>query len=1270
MKFTSIDMEGSLIPPDTLEEVFSGTAPGQRPQDFGLDKKTALDNDIAACWSEARGYWSAFQRALAKADPGKSTVSITRDLWLIPLLTSLGFSEVTYTPKAAVINGRTYAISHRAGSEDSGFPLHLDGAGNELDKRSPTGRPRISPHTLVQEFLNNSDHLWGAVSNGLRFRILRNSSRLSKPVYLEFNLEQLMVSEQFAEFSLFYRLVHRTRWPVNIASAHECLLEKYYQSGIETGGRIREKLREGVEQAILIFGNGFLSHPLNNDLRERLRNGSLTPTEYYRQLLRLIYRFLFLMVSEQRNLIGPDPGFDFHQKVYNEHYSISRLRGLAGRPLSHSDSHRDMWEGVKQTFRLLANDEDARLLNMQCLDGDLFSAEGIKDLTASCLCNSAFLEAMGRLSYFQENNVQRLINYAFLDVEELGSVYESLLDHYPVIRQEDGATVFEFSQGTERKTTGSYYTRPELVQELIKSGLDPIIEERLSTALSKEDKEKALLGVRVCDPAAGSGHFLLAAARRIAKSLAQIRLGEDQVTPDEYRRAVREVIRTCIYGVDLNPLAVDLCKVALWLEGHNRGMPLTFLDHHVKCGNSLVGVDSLDRLRQGIPEDAFKPVTGDVRESANAPKRLNRRECENINQGSVDFATGERFNTNQKTFSQGLHNVARIPDENTEGVHRKQREYQRIVQSREWETDRIAADLWTSAFFWPLTEQTSAFVPNTSVLIRFLDNAGSVQRSVVEKTATIAQEHRFFHWPLEFPDVFFDGGFDVVLTCPPWRRFHNSKTSDAIDTELETQNEESRTQGTHLAPADAESPMLELFGHYVKRSSRFPLTKSSGPLAYALFTELGFRLIKQTGRCGLIVPTAIATDRSTRTLFLHLLEKDFLVSLYDFENRPGFFDGAMSTLKFCLFTFARKPQKSVLMAFFLSGAEDLTDKNRLITLRKADPSLINPNTKALPIFRNTKDADIVRNIYKGCPVLANETAGSNDWGVSFSGVFQITSDRKLFSKLERQDYLPLYEGKMIHQFDYRWATYDPDKEQFRIVDSVEKMDPDYAITPRYWVPTDEVRSRLHKLNWRHEWVMAFRDVCRATDCRTGIFTVVPLCGTAHPLPLLVTNKNIRPCECLVLLANCNSLVLDYVLRQKFPGHHLLFYILKQLPIIPLDHYSEGDIEFISSRVTRLIYTSRESERFAVDCGFQGNPFKWDDCSRAELRADLDAYYAALYGLTRDELHYILDPQDVYGPDFPGETFRVLKNKEIRQYGEYRTKRLTLEAWDRLFGKGA
>jgi hypothetical protein len=143
----------------------------------------------------------------------------------------------------------------------------------------------------------------------------------------------------------------------------------------------------------------------------------------------------------------------------------------------------------------------------------------------------------------------------------------------------------------------------------------------------------------------------------------------------------------------------------------------------------------------------------------------------------------------------------------------------------------------------------------------------------------------------------------------------------------------------------------------------------------------------------------------------------------------------------------------------------------------------------------------------------------------------------------------------------------------------------------------------------------------------------------------------------------NSLVFDFVTRQKLGGTNFSFFILKQLPIIPPEKYTQKDIEYITPRVLELVYTSWEMQPFALDMGYNGEPFIWNPNKRALIRAELDAYYAKLYQLTRDELRYILDPADVYGADFPSETFRVLKNNEIKQFGEYRTQRLVLEAWD-------
>lgn len=1282
MKFTSVEMEGALIPPESLEAISTGEAPGQAPQDFGLSRKTDLDNEIAASWSDARGYWAAFKAGLDKLETGKSSVSQTRELWMAPLLRSLGFKDLSFSPRAAVINSRTYAISHRAGDWDNGLPIHIEASTNDIDKRPPTGRPRISPHSLVQEYLNSSDHLWGIVTNGYKFRILRNSSRLSKPVYLEFDLEQLMTSEQFSEFGLFYRLVHRSRWPKNVEAGHECLLERYYQSGIETGGRIREHLREGVEDAILIFANGFLSHPSNEKLRGSFDNGAISAPEYYRQILRLIYRFLFLMVSEQRKLIGSDPSHDFHLKVYNEHYGVLRLRTRAERPADLSDRNQDIWEGLKQTFRILGDEEQARLLNMCPLNGDLFGTGAIKALTDSNLYNERFITAFRHISFFIDGNgVKRPINYAFLDVEELGSVYESLLDHYPVVAKNGDRPVFAFAKGTERKTTGSYYTRPELVQELIKSALKPVIEERIESAPDKEAKEKALLSLKICDPAAGSGHFLLAAARAVGAELARVRLGEEQLTPSQYRLAVRDVIRSCIYGVDLNPLAVDLCKVALWLEGHHGGLPLTFLDHRIKCGNSLVGIDSLERIAMGVPSEAFTPVYGDDRATARKFKGMNDKERQKRESNQIELALNKRFDDDLNRFAKQTRALSEFSDSDVEEVNFKETLYRESRAVKSWMDDRMAANIWTAAFFYPLDDASDKFVPTDEVLKASVDKSLPLPDSFIAKIEHLANRHRFFHWPLEFPEVFDQGGFDVVLGNPPWERIklqeqeffsvrdraiaeaRNKAERAKLIAKLPENNPELMAEFEE-AKHDAESNSV-----FMRSSGRMPLTARGDINTYGLFAELSWNLLNPSGHSGIIVPTGIATDDTYKHFFEHLNKYKSLVSLYDFENSKGLFPGVHRSYKFSLLTTSRKPVNKARFSFFLTNTKHLDDKVRKFDLTPRDLELINPNTRTAPVFRTKYDAEITSKIYRNVPVLINQRTGENPWGVSFKTMFHMSNDSHLFKTAPGPGLVPLYEAKMIHQYDHRFGTYEgvtsssntslptPTPEQY--------ADPNFTVKPRYWVSKEETDSRLGE--YKKKWLVGFRDVARSTDERTFICSVIPRVGVGHKMPLMFLNNLKTLSLFLCCYANTNSMVFDFVSRQKIGGTSMGYFIIKQLPLIPLSSFQSDDISFIHERAIELVYTSYELQDFADDCGYKDRPFTWDDNRRAILKAELDAYYANLYGLTRDELRYILDPQDVHGEDFPGETFRGLKNNEIRQYGEYRTRRLVLEAWDRLFG---
>lgn len=624
MPHLAVTIEGGLISSDLIEQIAATPqdVQGQRPADFGLDGR--LSDEIQTIFSDALIHWNAFQARLARGK--ESATTITRETWVLPLLEELDFT-LTFQRAAAAAGGATFPISHRFGAEPDAPPVHIVSRDQELDRKGNEAR---SPHALVQDYLNRSDALWGIVTNGLKLRLLRNTVRFSKPSFIEFDLKAIFEGNLYSEFVLFYRLVHATRLPRGAGDAHECWLEKYYQQGIEQGGRVRERLRDGVEQALKILGSGFLAHPESNGLREKLRKGELSHLDYYRELLRLIYRLLFLMVAEERRLLFvPDADHAARQGIYDRWYSIERLRKRAPENRLFDDGHSDLWEGLKQTFTLFEDSRPASQLGLTALDGELFGRFACADLIdrkgdpGPRLRNADLLAALWHLSTFEDAEggkrkagVRRRVNFGGLDVEEFGSVYESLLDYHPEVTIDGSLSKFDLIAGSERKATGSYYTPPELVRELVKSALEPVIEEQLAKAANRDEKEKALLSLKVCDPASGSGHFMLAAARRIGRELARVRSGEAEPNPTDYRHAVRDVIRRCIYAVDKNPLAVDLCKVALWIEGHEPGLPLSFLDHHVKCGESLVGVFDLKALEAGIPDEAYKAVTGDDKKVA------------------------------------------------------------------------------------------------------------------------------------------------------------------------------------------------------------------------------------------------------------------------------------------------------------------------------------------------------------------------------------------------------------------------------------------------------------------------------------------------------------------------------------------------------------------------------------------------------------------------------------------------------------------------------
>lgn len=1291
MAYVAVDVQGGVFPPDLLDRIAAGTAPRQAPADFGLGG-ARLSDEIQGAFSDARSFWDAFNRR--RLHSRESVTTLTREAFVIPFLERLGF-DLRYQRGAAQAGGEGYAISHRAGDETDAPPVHIVTVGQPLDRRSDGARR--SPHALVQEYLNRSDALWGLVTNGERLRLLRDSARITRPAYVEFDLRAMIEGNLYSEFVLLYRLLQRTRFPRGGGDAASCPLEDYYQQGIDEGGRVREHLRDGVEQALQTLGTAFLAHPDSGELRERLRGGSLSATGYYRQLLRLVYRFLFLMVVEERRLLFPPdaPNRD-RQPLYTAHYGIGRLRDRAERYVA-EDHYADLWLGLVQTFKLFNDDDEARELGLSALGGELFSSLACPDLEHANCDNAQLLAAIRYLSTFQDGAARRRVNYAALDVEELGSVYESLLEYQPHVELEP-APVFELVVGSERKQTGSYYTPPSLVAELVESALVPVLRDRFKGALTGEQREEAILGMRVCDTAMGSGHFLLAAARRMARELALVRSGEGEPTPELFRQAVRDVIRRCIYGVDKNSLAVDLCKVALWIEGYNSGLPLSFLDNHIRHGDALVGVLNLAVLSEGVPDDAYTPVTGDDKKTASSLKKRNR--AERHGQTSfvgrmVDVSAGLSRDRVDEFTALALQDEQLVRDEQAKSMHYG------ALRGRDtaWWTLKEACDLWTTAFFAPLVpaaDGTLDLVPTTETVRAYLAQPSATYRPLLAQAMGISAELPFFHWPLEFPDIFGQGapgGFDVVLGNPPWERiklqegeFFAGRDSEIVHAPNKAARQRlidtllQRKPGLAAEFAWAKHT-AEAQSRFVRGSGRFPLCGRGDVNTYSIFAETMRTLINGGGRSGIIVPTGIATDDTTKEFFQDIAETRSLVSLYDFENRKKLFPAVDSRMKFSLLTLTGPERPAVQGAefvFFAHATDDLRDEERRFRLTADDIALLNPNTHTCPIFRSKRDAELTKAIYRRSPVLIDESTGENPWGVSFLAMLHMSNDSGLFRTREQlladglclegnvffregedASYLPLYEGKMVQAYDHRAADVETvvgnlsRPGQPRALTDEEHENPARWPMPQYWINSENIQTRFPN----RSRIIAYKSVTSPTNERTMIAALLPLVGVAHSMNVVVLPVKHSALYEAAILANLNTIALDYVAKQKVGGVNLSYFYVKQFPFMSPDAYSTAAIEFIAQRVLELVYTAYDVRSFARDLGYDGPPFRWEPERRFRLRCELDALFFRLYGIDRDDAAYIMD------------TFPIVARNDVNRYGEYRTKRLILEMYDELTSKG-
>ena len=1457
LNLPTLKLEGGLFLPDMLEKAALGQARLQTEADYGTPKGLKLKDEYSRAFQIACAQWRSFAPLLDRTDVNAQHATATFVTEL--LRDAFGYAAVGATT-GITLGERSYPITHLASS-----PLHPERALpivvaphtlglDDADTRFAivgSGSRKKTAFQLAQELLNaSSDHQWAIVTNGKTLRLLRDAATLTRPSYLDIDLQDLLSVQRFAEFAYAWRLLHASRAGL-VGSAAEkvapVVWEAWREAGQEEGTRVRDGLRLGVTEALITLGQGFVQHPANDALRQALQDGTLSKEAYFAQLLRLIYRFIFIFNVEERGLVPNAPQNDDDpataraklaaSQAYAQGYALARLRDMALRRRARTRFD-DLWQGVKIVFKGLAQGEPR--LGLPPLGG-LFAPSQCPALDNAQLTNADLLAAMQSLRWARQSGASMApIDYRNMGTEELGSVYESLLELVPEVDLHarsfgfvgltSGGTSSGSVAGNDRKLTGSYYTPDSLVQELIKSALDPVIAQRL--AANPANPVDALLAIRVIDPACGSGHFLLAAARRLAERLASLRSPDGAVTPLAYRHALREVIARCIFGVDRNPMAVELARTALWLEGFEEGRPLGFLDHHLQCGDALLGLTDLHALEKGIAKDAFKALSGDDKEVC---KQLAKANAAGLKQITKDLQSGQvLLGFDNATDLQTLRAIEALSADTPDEVAAKEQAYIQFCEHSAHSPLGLAADLMVGAYLLTKTAATAALVPTSASLHaaltdpHTLEEQGTAHATCIAAAQAACQQAQVLHWPLAFPQVFAAGGFDCVLGNPPWEvsqmgeeEFFATRAPEIAalqgDKRKRAINELQQQNPILWQFFVIESQRIAAANNFYRESGRFELTAVGKLNTYPLFAETILQITAPSGRAGFIVPTGIATDDSTKGYFGHITQSGRLFSLLSFDNEKFIFPAVHHSFRFCLVTLGTADQADFV--FFAQRPTEIQDPRRRFGLTKTEFGLINPNTLTCPVFRSGRDAELTKKLYRAAPVLIREaviegegtraktiTPEINQWGIRFSqGLFNMTSDSPLFESSPASDRLPLCEAKLIHQFDHRWATYTPDGDS-RDMTLAEKQDPHSTAIPRYWVAQREVWLRVAQLpggllkalrdrneeaialyltqllfglhlaeqrsaepaigvypSWqsfvlRHpyarivapvslglcgnnppcinpvdsnylpaqgsfevemsnerastawyavdenalqsvldftapyhhlpaptdslhtrddalalaeqwlqaacpKWLMGWRDITSSHVLRTVIASVIPLAGVGHTMPLFFTG--VRGPKVAALLGNFCSLVLDFCARVKVGGTHLTYGYLKQFPVLPPDRYTEADLAFIVPRVLELTYTAHDLSGWARDLGYNGSPFAFDPDRRAVLRAELDAYYARLYGLNLEEQRYILDPTDVMGADYPSETFRVLKNAELREYGEYRTQRLVQREFDRM-----
>ena len=1275
--------------------------------------------------------------------------------------------------------------------------------GDASEPRDPS-----APSSQMLRYLSRADVMsdravkWGMLTNGGVWRLYWQDARSRAEEFFEIELAALLAvpgvqTELFGYdashgLKLFCLLFNRAAflpqsWDAERRSLHAYARNeaRLYEERVsqDLGRRVFDDIFPSLAQALAAGDLQSQTESVGYGQFTRQRYTAAYLEDVREATLILLYRLLFLFYAEDRRLLPIDePGY----RAYSVRALREEVRDKVEAGAKWSTTMTRLWLSLRGAFQLVDAGEDT--IGMPAYNGGLFNRGRSLLVERTRVTDAVMAPIIDALSRRTDEVLRGWINYRDLSVSHLGSIYERLLEYslaHEVQAVDDYRDKLEINRITARpasfarKVSGSYYTHDDLVRLVLRESVGLLVQEKHAEfdallkrlarkqALGPSDDEvlnaidpaSAILELKVCDPAMGSGHFLvtlvdyladavLEAQTRAAQAVAElpgvahwIESGRPWQSPvvartahirrtikaqakqrgwavtdaqlDDRHIVRRMVLKKCIFGVDKNLMAVELAKTALWLHTFTVGAPLSFLDHHLKHGDSLHG----ERL-------------GDVQRGLNSLGMLFQQ-------------------TDLKRLELAAKNLLQVADLTDVDIA-EARLSMKLAEEADAQTAPLHAllDFWRAMRWllpgWPVDKPaklTKLGDENLRAALRVLlspqrnlvttlgagridegegDGAAVEQaNTLLKRVRELARQESFLHWWTAFPTAFAgaDPGFDAVIGNPPWDRIKLQEVEWFAEREPNIAAQpraadrkaliaEEQKKSTPLAAEYAAAVQrAEANARVLAKAGDYPLLGGGDVNLYSLFVERAQALVKPSGVVALLTPSGIAADKGAAVFFKSIATTGRLGAIFDFENRKFFFADVHASFKFCTLVFGGPARTfgRTRCAFFLRSLDELDQGERTLELTAADFALVNPNTGAAPVFRSVRDAEITMRMYGSHPVLVlhgelSESRGelphAKAWPVQYARMFDMTNDSNFFMKareLQAQGFepaplgqwrkehlvaLPLYEGKMVQMFDHRAADVVVNLSNLKraaqqeSLSSVEKQSPDRYPKPQYFVMRQEIPEDIAL-----EYCLAYKSVTAPSNMRTMIAALVPACGTGNSMAMLVPTaegRNSYPRWVALLLANINSMPYDFALRQKVQGQNLNWFIVEQTCVItparfddPLPvaftarmradgvmngHHANPTIaDFVIPQVLALSYTAHDLAPFARDLGYV-------DAQGAVLPPitwddeDRRARMAAL-----DAMFFFLYGLNEDDAAYVMGTFPIVRQQDEAAFGRFRTR---------------